>query len=49
VPANMALAISLSKRVRELALGLPGLAAWQWEEGRHLFRRSENEAGQAPP
>jgi putative membrane protein len=48
VPADMALAISLSKRVRELALGLPGLAAWQWEEGRHLFRRSENEAGQAP-
>ncbi len=48
LPADMALAISLSKRVRELALGLPGLAAWQWVEGRHLFRRSENEAGPAP-
>jgi putative membrane protein len=48
LPADMALAISLSKRVRELALGLPGLAAWQWAEGRHLFRRSENEAGPAP-
>ena len=27
LPAEMALAISLSKRVRELALGLPGLMA----------------------
>ena len=48
LPADMALAISLSKRVRELALGLPGLAAWQWAEGRHLMRRGENEAGPAP-
>jgi putative membrane protein len=36
LPADMALAISLSKRVRELALGLPGIMAWQWVEGRHL-------------
>ena len=49
LPADMALAISLSKRVRELALGLPGLVAWQWAEGRRLFGRSENEAGPAPP
>ena len=25
------LALSLSKRVREIALGIPGLIAWQWE------------------
>jgi hypothetical protein len=25
------LALSLSKRVREIVLGLPGLVAWQWE------------------
>ena len=32
VPPDAALSISLTKRVRELALGLPGLAAWQWLE-----------------
>jgi putative membrane protein len=47
LPADTALAISLSKRVRELALGLPGLVAWQWAEGRHLLRRGEDEAGPA--
>jgi putative membrane protein len=31
------LAIALGKRVREIALGLPGLAAWQIAEGRRLF------------
>jgi putative membrane protein len=46
---DLALAISLSKRVRELALGLPGLAAWQWDEGRRLLRRSGDEADSAPP
>lgn len=38
LPAEIALAIPLAKRVRELALGLPGLVAWQWVEGRHLVR-----------
>jgi putative membrane protein len=32
VPPDAAISISLTKRVRELALGLPGLAAWQWQE-----------------
>jgi putative membrane protein len=41
LPADTALAISLSKRVRELALGLPGLLAWHWIEGHYLLRRSE--------
>jgi putative membrane protein len=49
LPADMALAISLSKRVRELALGLPGLMAWQWVEGRHLLRRGEDEADPTSP
>lgn len=39
LPADTALAISFSRRVRELALGLLGLLAWQWFEGRHLLRR----------
>lgn len=33
------LALSLVKRVREVSLGLPGLVAWQWAEGRLLGRR----------
>jgi putative membrane protein len=49
LPADMALAISLSKRVRELALGLPGLLAWQWAEGHHLLRRREDRSGPASP
>lgn len=42
--ADTALAISLSKRVRELILGLPGLFVWHWIEGHYLLRRSENKA-----
>jgi putative membrane protein len=44
LPADTALAISLSKRVRELALGLPGLLVWHWIEGHYLLRRSEPKA-----
>jgi putative membrane protein len=44
LPADLALAVSLTKRVRELALGLPGLAAWQWVEGRRLLSRREGKA-----
>jgi putative membrane protein len=44
LPADTALAISLSKRVRELALGLPGLFAWHWIEGHYLLRRGEPKA-----
>ena len=47
VPADLALAISLAKRVRELALGLPGLAAWQWVEGRRLLARRTDKASSA--
>jgi putative membrane protein len=41
LPADTALAISLTKRVRELALGVPGLFVWHWIEGHYLLRRSE--------
>jgi putative membrane protein len=34
VSADLALAVSLIKRARELIWGLPALATWQWEEGR---------------
>ena len=38
IPADMALALSLIRRARELALGLPGLLAWQLSEGHRLLR-----------
>ncbi len=38
--AEIGLAISLSKRVRELLLGLPGLFFWYWIEGHYLLRRN---------
>jgi uncharacterized membrane protein YbhN (UPF0104 family) len=44
LPAETALAISLSKRVRELILGLPGLFVWHWVEAHYLLRRSEDKA-----
>jgi putative membrane protein len=52
LPADTALAISLSKRVRELALGLPGLFVWQWIEGHHLLlqrRRDRIVTGRPTP
>jgi putative membrane protein len=36
-----AIALSMVKRVRELAIGLPGLVAWQWAEGKRLLRRAK--------
>jgi len=44
LPAEIALAISLSKRVRELALGLPGLFFWYWVEGHYLLSANEDQA-----
>jgi putative membrane protein len=39
IPADVAISMSLTKRIRELALGIPGLAAWQWHElKRRRFR-----------
>ena len=38
---ELALALSLVKRIRELLLGAPGLIAWQFAEGRRLWRRAE--------
>jgi len=40
--ADIGLAISLSKRVRELALGLPGLLFWYWVEGHYLLLGNED-------
>lgn len=40
IPPETALALSLAKRVRELGVGLPALAAWQIEEGWSALRRT---------
>lgn len=37
VPPEVALALALVKRIAELALGVPGLLAWQTLEGRRLI------------
>ncbi len=37
ISPEVALALSLIKRVRELAIGIPGLVAWQIAEGKTLF------------
>ena len=39
VAPDIALAVSLLKRVREIVLGVPGLIVWQIAEGRYLLRR----------
>ena len=41
VPADVALAMALIKRVPDLVLGIPSLAAWQALEGRRLFSRGK--------
>jgi putative membrane protein len=38
IPGDTAFALSLIARVRELALGIPGLIVWQVVEGRRLLR-----------
>lgn len=44
IEQQAALELSLLKRVREIVLGVPGLVAWHWIEGRNLAAKAE-----APP
>lgn len=39
LPSEVALALSLCKRFRELAIGVPALVAWQIEEGFRIVQR----------
>ncbi len=41
MPADMALAVSLAIRIRELLIDVPGLVFWQHAEGKALFRRRQ--------
>lgn len=36
ISSELALAVSMAKRMREVLCGLPSLASWQWLEGRRL-------------
>lgn len=36
ISSELALAVSMAKRVREVLCGLPSLISWQWMEGRRL-------------
>lgn len=44
IPPHSAVAMALIRRIRELALGVPGLVAWQVMEGRHIARRRARRA-----
>jgi hypothetical protein len=41
LPANAALAISFSRRMRELAVGVPGLLVWQRLQTHQLLRQPQ--------
>ncbi len=38
LPSSVGLALALTRRVRELSLGVPGLLVWQFAEGKRLLR-----------
>ena len=38
ISGELALAVGIIKRIRELAWGVPTLISWQWGEGRRLRR-----------
>jgi putative membrane protein len=48
IPIDAALALSLIKRIADIAVGVPGLLTWQALEGRHLWRRRRAAAVQPP-
>jgi putative membrane protein len=42
IDSELALAVSMAKRLREVVWGLPALISWQWLEGRRLHHLSRN-------
>ncbi|MBU6416303.1 MAG: flippase-like domain-containing protein [Xanthomonadaceae bacterium] len=39
LPADVSVALSLVKRLRDIGFGIPALLSWQWAEGRNLRAR----------
>jgi hypothetical protein len=44
ISGEMALAVSMAKRLREVLCGLPALVSWQWAEVRRQHRPMRNPA-----
>jgi putative membrane protein len=44
IPGDIALALALMRRVREIAIGVPGLIAWQLIEGQRLLQAGSTKA-----
>ena len=42
IDTDMALAVSMAKRLREVLWGGPALLTWQWAEGRRLHRQARS-------
>jgi hypothetical protein len=49
IPGEMAFAISLIARVRDLAVGIPALLTWQIFEGRRFWRARFRERAERAP
>jgi putative membrane protein len=51
IPPEQALAFALLRRIRDIALGLPGLVAWRWEAmaGARAATTAAGIAGRTPP
>lgn len=47
LPADVSVALSLAKRVREIGFGVPALVSWQWVEARRLGRRWRRRAAES--
>jgi putative membrane protein len=47
ISAELALAVSMAKRLREIACGVPTLVSWQWAEAVRLHRRTALGSGQS--
>jgi putative membrane protein len=46
LPSTVGLTLALARRVRELCLGIPGLLAWQFTEGKRLWQRTKSPSDQ---
>jgi putative membrane protein len=42
LPSSISLALALTRRIRELCLGVPGLLIWQLMEGKRLWRQARS-------
>jgi putative membrane protein len=41
IPSSISLALALTRRIRELCLGIPGLLIWQLVEGKRLWQQAQ--------